>query len=86
MELKIKTVNTMTSSDGSQYGKFTIEPLERGYGITLGNSLRRILSSSLPGSAISSIKIDVHTIPAARLILPTDFFLRAGYIFSTVLI
>jgi DNA-directed RNA polymerase subunit alpha len=45
------------SADG-KYGCFIVEPLERGYGITLGNSLRRILSSSLPGSAISSIKID----------------------------
>ena len=45
------------SADG-KYGCFVVEPLERGYGITLGNSLRRILSSSLPGSAVSSIKID----------------------------
>ncbi len=48
---------TELSADG-KYGCFVVEPLERGYGITLGNSLRRILSSSLPGSAISSIKID----------------------------
>ena len=40
------------------YGKFVIEPLERGYGITLGNSLRRILLSSLPGSAVTTIKIE----------------------------
>ena len=40
------------------YGKFVIEPLERGFGITLGNALRRVMLSSLPGSAISSIKID----------------------------
>ena len=40
------------------YGKFVCEPLERGYGITIGNSLRRILLSSLPGSAIKSVKID----------------------------
>lgn len=45
------------AGDGS-YGKFTVEPLERGYGITLGNSLRRILLSSLPGVAAKSIKID----------------------------
>ena len=45
------------SADGT-YGKFTIEPLERGYGITLGNSLRRVLLSSLPGVAVTSIKID----------------------------
>ena len=40
------------------YGKFIVEPLERGYGTTLGNSLRRILLSSLPGAAITSIQID----------------------------
>ena len=45
------------SQDGS-YGRFEVEPLERGYGITLGNSLRRILLSSLPGVAVSAIKID----------------------------
>ena len=45
------------SQDGT-YGRFVVEPLERGYGTTLGNSLRRILLSSLPGSAVSSIKID----------------------------
>ena len=43
--------------DGS-YGRFVVEPLERGYGTTLGNSLRRILLSSLPGSAVSNVKID----------------------------
>ncbi len=42
----------------SNYGKFVVEPLERGYGITLGNSLRRVLLSSLPGAAVSSVKID----------------------------
>ncbi|HHT37605.1 MAG: DNA-directed RNA polymerase subunit alpha [Candidatus Wallacebacter cryptica] len=40
------------------YGRFVIEPLERGYGITLGNSLRRVLLSSLPGTAVTSVKID----------------------------
>ncbi|MCL2564237.1 MAG: DNA-directed RNA polymerase subunit alpha [Defluviitaleaceae bacterium] len=48
---------TELSQDGT-YGKFVVEPLERGYGTTLGNSLRRILLSSLPGAAISSIKVD----------------------------
>ena len=41
-----------------RYGVFVIEPLERGYGTTLGNSLRRILLSSLPGYAVTSVKID----------------------------
>ena len=58
MELKIKTVNTMTSSDGSQYGKFTIEPLERGFGTTIGNALRRVLLSSLEGTAVTSCRIE----------------------------
>lgn len=53
------------------YGKFVVEPLERGFGITLGNSLRRVLLSSLPGVAVSSVKIDgvLHefsTIPGVR--------------------
>ena len=44
--------------EGNTYAKFVVEPLERGYGITLGNSLRRILLSSLPGSAVTSVKIE----------------------------
>lgn len=62
------------------YAKFSVEPLERGYGITLGNSLRRILLSSLPGAAVTSIKIDgvLHefsTIPGVREDV-TDFVLN----------
>lgn len=45
-------------SEDNKYGRFVVEPLERGYGITLGNSLRRIMLSSLPGSAVSQVKID----------------------------
>lgn len=45
-------------SEDKKYGKFVVQPLERGYGTTLGNSLRRILLSSLPGSAVSNIKIE----------------------------
>ena len=45
-------------SEDKRYGKFVVEPLERGYGITLGNSLRRIMLSSLPGAAVSQIKIE----------------------------
>ena len=53
------------------YGKFVVEPLERGYGVTLGNSLRRVLLSSIPGAAVTSIKIDsvLHefsTIPGVK--------------------
>ncbi|MEM0950860.1 MAG: DNA-directed RNA polymerase subunit alpha [Cyanobacteria bacterium P01_H01_bin.74] len=56
--INIKCITTTTDSDGSIYGKFVIEPLERGYGTTLGNSLRRVLLSSLEGCAITSIRID----------------------------
>lgn len=52
---RIEAVDTV--SDGT-YGKFIVEPLERGYGTTLGNSLRRVLLSSLPGVAVTSVKID----------------------------
>ena len=46
------------STYSSTYGKFIVQPLERGYGITIGNSLRRVLLASIPGAAISGIKID----------------------------
>lgn len=58
MELKIKNVNTTTSSDGSQYGKFIIEPMEKGFGTTIGNALRRVLLSSLEGTAVTSARIE----------------------------
>lgn len=58
MELKIKCVNTTTSSDGSQYGQFVIEPMERGFGTTIGNALRRVLLSSLEGAAVTSVRIE----------------------------
>ena len=58
MELKIKCVNTTTDSDGSQYGKFVIEPLERGFGTTIGNALRRVLLSSLEGAAVTAVRIE----------------------------
>ncbi len=58
MELKIKNVTTTTGSDGSQYGKFSIEPLERGFGNTIGNALRRVLLSSLEGAAVTAVRIE----------------------------
>ena len=51
-------IEVATISEDKKYGKFVVEPLERGYGITLGNSLRRIMLASLPGAAVSQIKID----------------------------
>ncbi len=58
LEIEKPRIECAEISDNNEYGKFIIEPLERGYGITLGNSLRRVLLSSLPGTAVTSIKID----------------------------
>ena len=67
----IKPTITKEVDANGQYGKFVIEPLERGYGTTLGNCMRRVLLSSLPGAAITSVKIDgiLHefsTIPGVK--------------------
>lgn len=51
-------IQCVEMNDAKTYGRFVVEPLERGYGITLGNALRRVLLSSLPGAAVTSIKID----------------------------
>ena len=71
IELEKPKMVTADISDDGRYGKFVWEPLERGYGITLGNSLRRVLLSSLPGAAVTSVKIEgvLHefsTIPGVR--------------------
>ncbi len=58
IEIEKPKIETVTISEDGTFGKFIIEPLERGYGITLGNSLRRILLSSLPGAAATSVQID----------------------------
>ena len=58
IEIEKPKIECVETTEDDVYGKFVIEPLERGYGITLGNSLRRILLSSLPGVAVTSIKID----------------------------
>jgi DNA-directed RNA polymerase subunit alpha len=58
IEIEKPKIECVELSPDHTYGKFVVEPLERGYGITLGNSLRRILLSSLPGVAVKSIKID----------------------------
>ena len=70
IEIEKPTINKYIDEDGC-YGKFVVEPLERGYGTTLGNALRRILLSSLPGAAVTSVKIDgiLHefsTIPGVK--------------------
>ena len=71
IEIEKPRIEAQDLSEDGSYGRFSIEPLERGYGITLGNSLRRVLLSSLPGVAVTSIKIDgvVHefsTIPGVK--------------------
>ncbi len=58
IEIEKPRVECVEMREEDHYGKFVVEPLERGYGTTLGNSLRRILLSSLPGAAVNSIKID----------------------------
>src|SRR5699024_9563837 len=71
IEIEKPNIETIEINDDSKFGKFVVEPLERGYGTTLGNSLRRILLSSLPGTAVTSIQIDdvLHeysTVPGVR--------------------
>jgi len=58
IEIEKPKIETVEVNDDASFGKFVVEPLERGYGTTLGNSLRRILLSSLPGAAVTSIQID----------------------------
>lgn len=58
LEMEKPKIECVEKKPEKNYGKFVIEPLERGYGTTLGNSLRRVLLSSLPGAAVTSIKID----------------------------
>src|SRR5699024_1713542 len=58
IEIEKPKIETIEISDDATFGKFTIDPLERGYGTTLENSLRRILLSSLPGAAVKTIEIE----------------------------
>lgn len=71
IEIEKPNIATVNLSEDGKSGKFIVEPLERGYGTTLGNSLRRVLLSSLPGVAVISIKIDgilheISTIPGVK--------------------
>ena len=71
IEMEKPVIECVEMSEDGRYGKFTVSPLERGYATTLGNSLRRILLSSLPGAAATSIKIDgvqheFSTVPGVR--------------------
>ena len=58
IEIEKPRIETIEISEDAKFGKFVVEPLERGYGTTLGNSLRRILLSSLPGAAVKYIEIE----------------------------
>ncbi len=58
IEIERPKIDTEILNEDGRYGKFVVEPLERGFGTTLGNSLRRVLLSSLPGVAVTSVKID----------------------------
>ncbi len=58
IEIEKPKIETVSISEDFKFGKFVVEPLERGYGTTMGNSLRRILLSSLPGAAVTSVQID----------------------------
>ena len=71
VEIEKPRIECVENPGDSSYGKYVVEPLERGYGTTLGNSLRRILLSSLPGTAVTSIKIagvqhEFSTIPGVK--------------------
>ncbi|MBR6530830.1 MAG: DNA-directed RNA polymerase subunit alpha [Clostridia bacterium] len=71
IEIERPNITIVEQSEDESYGKFEIEPLERGFGITLGNALRRILMSSLPGVAVTNVKIDgvlheISTIPGVK--------------------
>ena len=71
VEIEKPRITCLEGAEGASYGKYVVEPLERGYGMTLGNSLRRILLSSLPGYAATSIKIagvqhEFSTIPGVK--------------------
>ncbi|MFZ4454419.1 DNA-directed RNA polymerase subunit alpha [Salibacterium aidingense] len=58
IEIEKPNIEPVELSEDAKYGKFVVDPLERGYGTTLGNSLRRILLSSLPGAAVTTVQID----------------------------
>ena len=64
--IRPKAIQLDLESSGEFYGKFTCEPLERGFGITIGNSLRRVLLASLQGAAITAVRMDsaVHEFTA----------------------
>ena len=74
VEIEKPRITCFDDQEDLSYGKYVVEPLERGYGMTLGNSLRRILISSLPGYAATSVKIagvqhEFSTVPGVTEVL-----------------
>ena len=85
VEIEKPRIECVENPGDASYGKYVVEPLERGYGTTLGNSLRRILLSSLPGTAVTSIKIaggqhEFTTIPDATLSMELTLSHGRGYV------
>ena len=71
IEIEKPQIEYIETAEDASYGKYVVEPLERGYGTTLGNALRRVLLSSLPGTAATSIKIagvkhEFSTVPGVK--------------------
>ena len=86
VEIEKPRIKCIENPGDVSYGKYVVEPLERGYGTTLGNALRRILLSSLPGTAVTSIKIsgvqhEFTTIPGVKEDV-TDIVLNVKKIIS----
>ena len=83
VEIEKPRIECVENPGDASYGKYVVEPLERGYGTTLGNSLRRILLSSLPGTAVTSIKIagvqhEFTTIPGVKEDVANKLFKELG--------
>ncbi len=73
IEIEKPRIDTEELSSDGKYGRFVVEPLERGFGNTLGNSLRRVLLSSLEGVAVTSIVTSSLPSPASRKTSPRSF-------------
>ena len=72
LEIEKPRIETLELSSDGKYGKFVMEPLERGYATTLGNSMRRVLLSTLPGVAITNVKILKNVTKLSTKILNID--------------
>ncbi|RVU54066.1 DNA-directed RNA polymerase subunit alpha [Anaerosphaera multitolerans] len=88
IEIEKPSINIVELDDSGVYGKFVVEPLESGYGITIGNSLRRVLLSSLPGAAVSFVKIrgvehEFATIPGVLEDVPQIILNIKGIVLKT---